>query len=113
LNPRTIALVFLAIVVPGWRDTWLQDVGTAASSFSNNRITDPQSGSCVTRQSEELAPQIDSDSAAPHVLTNRVRSKGREVMPLESEDHRRKAAWSVFGTLVLLAVLALMAALVL
>jgi hypothetical protein len=34
-------------------------------------------------------------------------------MPLESDAHRRKAAWSMFGTLVLLAVLAFMAALVL
>jgi hypothetical protein len=50
---------------------------------------------------------------APRRPVNLDESQPRKLMPVECDDHRRGAVWSVYLTLVLLAVLAIVAVVVL
>jgi hypothetical protein len=46
---------------------------------------------------------------APRRPVNPDESQARKLVPLECDDHRRRAAWSVYVTPVLLAVLVIVA----
>jgi hypothetical protein len=49
---------------------------------------------------------------APRRPVNRVEAQARKLMPLECDDHRCRAAWSLYRMLVLLAVFAIVAVVV-